>query len=54
MHRRGGENVLIRAVADDIIGASDLCLMMLRAGLQVIGVPTPAQIADLQKRFNLS
>ena len=39
-----GSNVLIGAVADDITGASDLCLMLSRAGLhtvQVIGVPGP-------------
>lgn len=37
-----GPNVLIGAVADDITGASDLALMLSRAGLrvvQVIGVP---------------
>ncbi|MBI1218477.1 MAG: hypothetical protein GC186_08000 [Rhodobacteraceae bacterium] len=37
--------MLIGAVADDITGATDLCLMLSRAGLrtiQVIGVPGPA------------
>lgn len=39
-----GSQVLIGAVADDITGASDLCLMLSRAGLhtlQVMGVPDP-------------
>jgi len=38
--------VLIGAVADDITGATDLCLMLSREGLrtvQVIGVPAPGQ-----------
>ena len=37
--------MLIGAVADDITGATDLCLMLTRSGLrtvQVIGVPDPA------------
>ncbi len=40
------QEVLIGAVADDITGASDLCLTLSRAGmrtLQVIGVPDPKQ-----------
>lgn len=39
-----GAKVRIGAVADDITGASDLCLMLSRAGLhtlQVMGVPDP-------------
>ncbi|TJW35690.1 MAG: four-carbon acid sugar kinase family protein, partial [Mesorhizobium sp.] len=36
--------MLIGAVADDITGATDLCLMLSREGLrtvQVMGVPSP-------------
>lgn len=42
---RDGLTMLIGAVADDITGATDLCLMLTRAGMrtiQVIGVPGPA------------
>ena len=37
--------MLIGAVADDITGAADLCLMLSRSGLrtvQIIGLPDPA------------
>jgi uncharacterized protein YgbK (DUF1537 family) len=42
-----GAKVRIGAVADDITGASDLCLMLSRAGLhtlQVMGVPDPGSV----------
>ena len=42
---RRGRDVRIGAVADDITGATDLCLMLRRSGLrtiQVMGVPTGA------------
>ncbi len=46
----GGIAVLIGSVADDITGATDLCLMLSRAGMhtiQVIGVPDPGQALPL-------
>src|SRR3954463_14136741 len=44
--RRGVNDMLLGAIADDFTGATDLCSMLVRGGMrtvQVIGVPSPDQ-----------
>src|SRR3954463_10097467 len=42
--RRGVNDMLLGAIADDFTGATDLCSMLVRGGMrtvQLIGVPSP-------------